>query len=485
MNLLRYSFLFVPYVAAALVYTQPAMSYLIAWLGSWWILYLTLSGSVTPLPGGRSLVQQLYRPIGLTQIMFAGYTALSSIFFFVDLYGFYYLIPDATGVAEAGEFALAAEAQRYYVLIHAAFSVGVLSCMSYRTSGQYQLSGVVNLSWFLLYLAGGLFVAAQGIRLLSGLGQIEGRLDMLALVASVLALAVAIMRRNTWPVFISGALYMLSVAQAFMSGWKSEVIVAFLLLAIFLYPRYKRSIAVATPVVLVMLFTLLPFYADVVRDLSWRGDLGSQEAARMAMEQTLSEDAPLMEKNWSFLTGRLSEIGMFVQYIDQVPEEQPFYRFELVENGVIGLVPRIFWSDKPNMERLSMERVYALGIADDHTAVSAKPKFVVDAFLSWGAWGVLLGGLLYGMLASAASRLAERWFGGYLLGSGLVYTAFFREFWMSNSFEFFFNTILWSFILMGGLFLLGRMSGYLVPAPAPSPPSAPSEPRKKRTAVFG
>ena len=312
MTTLRYSFLFLPYVAAALMHTEPTLSYGIAWLGSWWILYLTLSGSIKPLPGGRSLVQQLYRPIGLTQIMFAGYTALSSIFFFMDLHGFYYLVPDATPVAAAREFALAAEAQRYYVLIHAAFSTGVLLFMSYRTSGTYRLHGVVNLSWFLLYLAGGLFVAAQGGRFVPGLGQIVERLDMLALVASVLALAVAIMRRNMWPVLISAVFYVAALAQAFMSGWKSEVVTAFLLLAIFLYPRYKRSIAVIAPAVLVVLLTLLPFYAEVIRDLSWRGDMGSQEAARMAMEQALSEDAPLLEKNWSFLTGRLSEIGMFV-----------------------------------------------------------------------------------------------------------------------------------------------------------------------------
>lgn len=482
MTAIRYSFLFLPYVAAALVYTQPVLSYLIAWLGSWWILCLTLTGSVKRLPGGRSLVQQLYRPIGLTQIMFAGYTALSSIFFFLDLNGFFYLVPDATPVAAAREFALAAEAQRYYVLIHAAFSTGVLSCMSYSTSGKYRLHRVGNLSWFLLYLSAGLFVAAQGGRFVPGMGQFVERLDMLAMVASVLALAVAIMQRDTWPVLISGALYMVTLVQAFMSGWKGAVVVAFLLLAIFLYPRYKRSIAVITPVVLVVLFTLLPFYADVVRELSWQGDMGSQEAARIAMEQTLSDDAPLLEKNWRFLTGRLSEIGMFVRYIDQVPEEQPFYRFELVENGAIGLVPRIFWANKPNMERLSMERVYELGVVEDYSAVSAKPKFVVDAYLSWGVWGVLLGGLLYGMLASAASRLAERWFGGYLLGSGLVYTALFHEFWTSNSFEFFFNTIFWSFLIMGALFLVGRKTGYLVKAPELVPDASAQRKRRMQSA---
>ena len=71
-----------------------------------------------------------------------------------------------------------------------------------------------------------------------------------------------------------------------------------------------------------------------------------------------------------------------------------------------------------------------------------------------------------------ASRLAERWFGGYLLGSGLVYTALFKVFWLSNAFEFFFNTVFWSFMVMGALFVAGRMTGYLVRAPREKPVAA-------------
>jgi hypothetical protein len=112
---------------------------------------------------------------------------------------------------------------------------------------------------------------------------------------------------------------------------------------------------------------------------------------------------------------------------------------------------------------MSMERVYENDVVERHSGASAKPKFVVDAYLSWGALGLLIGSLLYGMVASLASRLAERWFGGYLLGSGLVYLSLFRILWMSNSFEFLFNTVFWSFVFMGILFVAGRMSGLLVP----------------------
>ena len=110
-----------------------------------------------------------------------------------------------------------------------------------------------------------------------------------------------------------------------------------------------------------------------------------------------------------------------------------------------------------------MERAYDHGGISRNSEVSAKPQFVVDAYLSWGALGVLIGGVIFGMVASLASRLAERWFGGYLLGSGLVYTAFFRIFWKGSAFEFFIGAVFWSFVLMGLLFLAGRITGILVP----------------------
>nr|WP_263808706.1 hypothetical protein [Salinibacter sp.] len=457
---------------AALLQESPTTSYLVAWGGSFWILWLTLSGTVKPLPGGRSLARQLFRPVGLTQFMFAGYTALTSIFYVLDLQGYFYLSHDPFQVASTSELALAAEAQRYYVLAHAAFSAGVLALMSYRRSGEWQFRTGVSRPWFILYLAGGLFCGSLVVSWIPGLGQIQGRFTTLAFVASVLSLAVSIVQGRRTLIVANVGIYGVNLLQAFLSGWKSEVIVAFLLLAIFLYPWYKRTMTVLAPAVLLLLFAILPTYASIVRSMSWRGDVQAEKAAEVAFDRVLSDKTPMAEINWRFMTSRLSEIGMFTDYIEHVPEKRPYYGFQLVEHGAMGIVPRAVWPGKPNMERLAMERVYEAGVVEEYSAVSAKPKFVVDAYLSGGAFGVFLGGLLYGMLASLASRLAERWFGGYLLGSGLVYTALFKVFWLSNAFEFFFNTVFWSFMVMGALFVAGRMTGYLVRASQEKPVAA-------------
>ncbi|WP_118829972.1 exosortase Y-associated Wzy-like protein [Salinibacter ruber] len=460
---LRYGLLFIPYILAALLQEAPTASYLVAWGGSFWILYLTLSGSIRALPNGQSLAQHLFRPIGFTHLIYAGYTSLTSIFYFLDLSGYYYLEFSAYRAASPQSLALAAEAQRYYVLSHAAFAAGVLLFMNYRNSGEWRLRPDIDRVPFLLYSAGGFLVAAQVVRFLPAVGQFATRLDMLALVAAVLGFALAIIQKRRFFIFVGGAVYGGSTVSAFLGGWKGEVLILFILLFVFLYPDYKKTVSLLAPATLVVLLAILPTFAGVVRSLNWKGDVAADRAAQVATERIMSGEANLARTNWRFLTNRLSEMGMFVQYINRVPDDRPYYGFEITRNGLLGIIPGAVWPGKPSLEAMSMERVYENDVVERHSGASAKPKFVVDAYLSWGALGVLIGSLLYGMVASLASRLAERWFGGYLLGSGLVYLSLFRILWMSNSFEFLFNTVFWSFVFMGILFVAGRMSRLLVP----------------------
>ena len=462
--MLRYGLLFIPYVLAALLRGVPSASYLVAWGGSFWIFYLTLSGAVRPLPGGESLAHQLFRPIGVTHLVFAGYTAVTSIFHFLDLHGYYYFSHDAFAEVSRSQLLLTAEAQRYYVLAHAAVATGILVFATYRRSGEWRLRPDLDRPRFMLYLAGTMLVVTQALKFVPGLGQVQGRLAVLALVASVLSLALSIVQGRKELILVNTGLYGLNLIEAFLSGWKEEVIVVFLLLGIFLYPFYRRAVTVLAPAVLIGLIVLLPAYNGLFRQLNWSGQVSAQQAAEVAFTRTLDGEIDLAGGSWTFLTNRFSEIGLFTRYLEHVPEHRPHYGLNITENAVMGLVPGLVWPGKPSLERLGMERAYENGVVERESDVSAKPQFVVDAYLSFGALGVLVACFVFGALASLASRLAERWFGGYLLGSGLVYTAFFRIFWKGNTFEYFANAIFWSFILMGALFLAGRLLGVLVPA---------------------
>ena len=139
-----------------------------------------------------------------------------------------------------------------------------------------------------------------------------------------------------------------------------------------------------------------------------------------------------------------------------MPSHHRFYGSQVIKQTLTSMVPRLVWSGKPNTEQVVMERVYENGVFSRFSRISAKPQYVVDCYLIWGIPGILLGCIAFGALASLMSRLCERWFGGYTLGSGLIYAALFQIFWRGNAFEFFYPTVFWSFVTMFSLFQAGR-----------------------------
>ena len=463
-GLVGYLILFLPYGVASALASLPLASYLVAWAGSVLILWLTLSGRVRPMPGGRSAFDQVMRPIVLTQVLFAGYSFLSSVFYVADINGFYYLSRVTTSVVP-GAMDVAAQAQRYYVLAHAAVATGMLVAMDYRRSGEWAVRPLQNPALTTLRIS---LVCVVISGLLGGSSQIGIRIGQIGLVASVLSLGLAIPTRRPGVLLLGLGIYGLNMMSAFLSGWKEEVLVMVLLLAVFVYPYARRTVLIGAPVVLTLLLAFLPTYVDIIRGLSWEGTTASDEAASIAVDEITSGDLDMSAKNWHFLTGRISEIGMFVVYITAVEATNPsdpnggYYGTQILRQAVMGLIPRPFWEDKPVTEEIVMERAYAANVVSEHSEVSAKPQYVVDGYLSWGAPGVFLSGLAFGLIAAWSSRACERWFGGYFWGSGLVYTAMFAVLWKGNSFEFFFNTVLWSFVLLVPLFWIGRMRGLLI-----------------------
>ena len=463
-SVLGYAMLFAPFALATALTPMPLASYLVAWAGSLWILWLTVGGHVKPLPDGASALDQVMRPIVLTQILFASYNFLSSVFFVADLHGFYYLSRVTSAPVVPGAMEAAAMAQRYYVLAHGAVAAGMLLAMDYRRSGEWVVRPLENPARAALLLSAAALVigSVMGVQ-----NQFGIRIEKIGLVASVLALAIAVPTRSLGTLSLALALYGVNLGAAFLSGWKEEVLVMVLLLAVFVYPYARRLVLIGTPLAMIFLLAILPTYANIFRSLSWRGGGDAEEAAAVAIDEIQSGQADVGATNWAFLTGRISEIGLFTQYLyafESAAEggDSPFYGTEIAEQSAYSLIPRRFWADKPITERLVMERVYEAGIVSRASDVSAKPQYVVDGYLSGGALGVLLAGLAFGLLASVASRVCERWFGGYFWGTGLVYTAMFAVMWKGNTFEFFFNTVFYSFVLLVPLYWIGRWTGVLI-----------------------
>ena len=456
---LPYVGLYVPVLVAWMLVPAPVVSYAVAWAGSGWILWLSMTGRVRPLPGDRDWSEQLFRPLFLTQGMFAGYLCLSSVFYVWDLVvlGGGELV--AAGAATDIEYLAAA--QRYSVLGHAALVHGILATVDYRRSGEWTIVSDLPRPRLLLAAAAGAVVASVVVGQLPGLGQFVGRLRILAWVAGILGFAYALREGDGVMIVLGVGLYGWILVESLLSGWKEVSIVAVGLLLIALYPTYKRATVVAGVGAVVVLVSLLPAYNVTFRQLNWDQGVPAEEAAQEAIGRIASGEVDPAETAWRFLTGRFTLIQNRAQYIEHTPEQHPYYGFSIINQGLQSIIPSVFWPSKPVTERVVMERVYENGVVSASSGASAKPHVIADGYLSGGALGVLLACLMLGWVAGMASRLAERWFGGYEIGGQIVYVGLFGGTLLTASIEFLMNSVFWAFVLMGllagGLWLTGLL----------------------------
>ena len=208
---------------------------------------------------------------------------------------------------------------------------------------------------------------------------------------------------------------------------------------------------------------VLPTYASIFRQNAWTGDEAAGAASDEALNAALNKQTVADETTWDFLVYRLSEVDMFATFVQSTPDRIDFYHLDLVKQSLIAIIPRIFWPSKPSTEDLVMQRVYDAGVINRNSTVSAKPAFVVDAYLSGGIIGIFLSLFIYGAAAQYISQKAELLFGGYTLGTALIFSGLFQIFWRGLSFEFIVNNVFWSYVSMLLIAKLLRSRNILIP----------------------
>jgi hypothetical protein len=449
-----YIILFLPWLLAVLFNPYPVTSYFIAWLGSFYIFYLSLTGTLKPLPTDRRVSSQLMRPIFLAQIIFAGFMCITSIFYLFNTLGYedfkkvndYYLV-------DQDKLKYVAQCQRYYCLAHASFVTGILLFMRYPVTSRYRIDRekLPNLLFVFAIITLPVSVA---FRFIPGLSQFYYQLSSLSFIAGTLALAFAIPLQKMANTIICLFLYFFNFSQALVSGFKEPIIISVLVLGVFLYPTYKRVVTFTFIPMLLALFLLLPTYNRVFRQNNWAEGVDSDEASKVALKAVLEGSD---ESNWDFFVYRLSEIEMFTLFVKSTPDRIGYYGLKLVKQSFTAIIPRVFWPSKPITEEMIMERVYDANVIYRGANVSAKPAFVVDAYLSGGSFGIFISLFLYGAIAQLISIKAEQLFGGYTLGTALIFTGLFQILWRGLSFEFLINTVFWSYITMLIIFKIFRV----------------------------
>ena len=450
----RLLLLLMPWSLSLTFFALPVISYFIAWLGSFFIFYVSIKGLIKPIPTDLKVSEQLMRPLFLPHIIFAGYMCSTSIFYFLSVLGFdNFSAPSLTYFIDLNELERVAQCQRYYCLAHAVYVAGILLHMNYDQKKKYYLN-IKDTASFMLLSAVFLLPFSAIFRYIGGLRQFYFQFQSLSFVAGALALAFAIPQKKPGNTLLAGLLFLLNVSQALLSGFKEPIILSFLILGVFLYPFYKKLVMVTFIPFLLLLFILLPTYAQVFRANAWSDGKSVEDASDNAINAVLNQSSEETdETNWGFLTNRLSEMGMFTVYASNTPSQKGYYGFELAKQASAVIIPRVFWPDKPFTEDLIMERVYDAGVVQRGSSVSAKPPLIVDAFLSGGNIGIIIILFIYGSIVQLISVKAEKLFGGYVIGTALICSGLSLPIIRGNSLEFLSNTIAWNFITLLAIFL--------------------------------
>lgn len=449
-NYTYYLLLYLPFLLAWLTQSLPHASYLLAWLGSFFIFFICYKGFNKELPDDLPVFEQLLRPIFFLHVVFAGYMACTSIFYYVNALGFEYFsyIGNRYFFSE-NIYESIARCQRYYVLGHAAFAHGLIAGMDHSQKKQYKLYAP-SMSNLLLGISLICLPLGYLFSKIGALNQFSVQLSGLSFVSGAIALAFAIREKKRANLMAACGLFALNMIAALNSGFKEPIIICVLLLGIFMLPVYGKKILPLLFSILLILFFILPTFIGDFRKMVREG-ADATTARNESLSDIINKDnliGDLKEDNWAFLTIRLSEIDMFIQYTKSTPDFIPFYKGKIFADGLKIIVPRFFWFGKPNVEQLVMTRAYSAGVVSPQSVVSAKPAFIVDCYLSYGPAGIWIGLFLYGYLAQKISLLAERLFGGYFMGSAVMFAGLFQILWRGNSFEFLISAVFWSLVTL-------------------------------------
>jgi hypothetical protein len=448
------------------LFDLPTLSFLIAWLGSFYVFYLTWFSPHHLIQKDLPMSLQIMRPVFLLQLIFAGFMCCTSIFYFFDHLGYEYLerVSPTEFISNEQTF-LIAKCQRLALLAHIALVWGLLIAQQRKShKNRYGFAGKRKINTLWLRIGIGVYVTALAFQFLPGLFQFSIYLNNIAIFCASLLLLKGLRQKDQLFIIFGATMFGINFINATLTGYKEHILVNVIILFALLFPYYKRTIAVLSIPSIYILLYILPTYANVIRQQSWSGEKTAEEARSQAFETIFQEnnEEQIVETNWGFLTNRFSEIGMFTQFVSHVPQNRDFYGWEIIENAALALVPRVLYPDKPITEVMAMERVYEANVVDRGSIVSAKTRPVVDAYLSFGYVGVFFFLFALGYTIQFFCNTGERWFGGYEFGCIVMFNGCFQVLWRGNNFEFMLNNMLYGFITMWFIFLVLRKMQILV-----------------------
>ena len=458
----RIAIVFVPSLLGLLWQDDTWLSLVWSFAGSLLIAGTAQTSWFSQSSGDLPFTHRLLRPMFMYHFFFVGYHVLGGVVNALDLAG--YTIGGTSSGQSEYELSLNATAQGLMLLAQASVTAGMkLAGLRYGPP-KYVIAllppyGLLALSLICL-------VVANTLSSFATLSNLNEKILQIASTAVLVEITFAISRRNFKNAAWAISLLCLNLLSQTLSGWKGLSLWTMITLGALLYPLMPRRVLFGgVSFVLFWLLYLHPF-GLALRPLLWYEGVDRETAIPQSMDETLSMSFDKrLENVWTLMTGRVNDLYQFRKYLEFVPNFRPYFGIDLLVQAHIALVPRILWPDKPDLEILAMQRVYEAEIAREGSALSAKSNFYQDAYLSWGWSGVLIACVILGFLAMFISRICEQMFGGYEIGTCLIFTSLFAPtFNMAPNFLFFAGITWTSAIVMIAVFYIAQALGWIVAA---------------------
>ncbi len=441
----RYLLLFIPYIVATYVVSDPITSYYVSWVGSILIMFYSIGGYLKPLPSDLPLRQQLFRPIILGQVLFMSYTALTSVFYFLDLQGYFYF-EKISPYIDIYNIELVSRCQSYIVLAHAVYVVGlyIKSDNYHLKDDKYQmvLSDNTMLYISIISFIGNIVISYTPLR------QMSIYLIIISALTNTQYLFISLNKKKN--VFFATFLFILLFIAALFTGMKEASLLVLFFLFMNLYVKYKyKAVIFSSPIIIAYIY-FLPAINKEFRQLSWYGGKDNIQAYSEILNEKYIENLDFEAENWEFLTIRSSEISMFIKYVEYTPEKRDYYKSEILYSSILTLIPRFVWPNKPIADIAPDQRSIESGafVRGENESTSAKPQFIADAYLTYGIPSIILFFFLLGYLSTYFSIMAERMFGGYSFGTILIYHSCFYILNRGGCLENMFNSVFYGFLMM-------------------------------------
>ncbi|RRN76897.1 hypothetical protein EIM50_22340, partial [Pseudoxanthomonas sp. SGD-10] len=238
---------FIPLLIATFLAPSPITSYIIAWLGSFYIFFVSWVLDGKYFSEGLTIAERFMKPIFLLQGIFAGFMCLTSIFYFIDN------LNDTVHLHEI------AKCQRLSLLAHIALVFGIyLLDDKNEINISYAPSSYLKLT-ILSYILGSIF------NIIPGLAQFSIYFYSLAAIAGTYLLVKGIQAGDFKLKILGWLFFGINFISATLTGFKEHIIVNLIILFVLLFPLYKRLIIILSLPTLYVLIYILPTYASVIR----------------------------------------------------------------------------------------------------------------------------------------------------------------------------------------------------------------------------